>query len=415
MPTMQPIDHLFRHEYSKIVAYLTTRYGSAKIDRVEDAVQDALIKAMYVWGFQKIPDNPSAWLYRVAHNRLVDILRRENRHLGIELAPEELVVPPALTDNKDTGELPDEQLQMIFACCHPSLNDSEQIMLSLKLLCGLSVKEIANALIKREETVKKAITRGKQKFKNLGKEIAVPHGRALTKRLNRVLKVLYLLFNEGYKATSGNRLVKKDICEEAIRLAGLLNENPYCQTPELSALLALMCFSAARLDARVSDKNEMLTLADQDRSRWDRRYLEWGGQFLNQASQKEHVSAYLLEAGIAWFYVSAPSFEKTEWRPILELYDLLLKVNPSPMVALNRLVVLEKVQGPQAALTALDTLAKTEDLKKSHLFYSIRADFEAALGDIEKAQESLDMAIRLTNNVIEKKFLERKRGGLKFC
>lgn len=404
----QPLDHLFRHEYSKIVAYLTAKYGSAKIDRIEDAVQDAMVKAMQVWGFQKVPDNPSAWLYRVAGNRLIDILRRENRQVPVDHLREDITVPEALLTKSVDETLPDEQLQMIFACCHPSLKDSEQIMLCLKLLCGLSVREIANALMKNEAAAKKAITRGKQKFKLLGKEILVPQGRELRKRLDRVLKVIYLLFNEGYKATEGSRLVKKDICEDAIRLAGILHQHRSFAIPELSALLALMCFNFARLNARVTPGNELLTLPEQDRALWDQRYIDWGNKFLNQASDKEHVSTYQIEAGIAWHYISAPTFAETDWQAILDLYDLLFKVNPSPMVALNRLVVLEKVVGAHQALDELENLSGVESLKKSHIFYTIKADFEAAVGHKTEARKSLKTALGLTRNMIEVDFLRKK-------
>ena len=274
MQPKQTIDHLFRHEYGKIVAVLTARYGAAMIDRIEDAVQDALLRAMQMWGYQQPPANPSAWLYRVANNRLIDLLRRENRLDAIDRLPESPAVPPSLADPQAENAVADELLQMIFACCQPSLNPSEQIALSLKLLCGLSVKEIARALLKKEAAIKKSITRAKAKLQQMEDPLAVPRGGALQKRLEAVLQVLYLLFNEGYKSTAGDTLIKKDICEEAIRLAGILYQNPYSRTPALNALLALMCFNAARLDARVSGANELLTLADQDRGLWDDSYIE---------------------------------------------------------------------------------------------------------------------------------------------
>lgn len=405
----QSLDHLFRHEYSKIVAYLTARYGAAMIDRIEDAVQDALLRAMQVWGYQQLPKNPSAWIYRVASNRLIDVLRRENRLADFEKLPEIGFIPEELKQHStEENALSDELLQMIFACCHPSLNPSEQIALSLKLLCGLSIKEIAKSLLKKEAAIKKTVTRGKQKFKNLQDGFVIPEGAALGKRLEIVLKVLYLLFNEGYKATGGDKLIKKDICEEAIRLASMLYQNPYCKTPALNALLALMCFNAARLDARVSGANELLTLADQDRTKWDDEYIQWGIRFLEKATNDSEISAYQLEAGIAGYYVTAPSFSETNWAAILESYNILRQMNPSPVVALNRVVVLEKVQGVAAAMAELAALGKNKALENHYLFYVIKADLLSKTGNLEEAHENLKRAIKLTENIVEIGFLKEK-------
>ena len=411
MEVKTSVGHLFRHEYSKIVAFLTNKYSSYKIDLIEDAVQEALLKAMKVWGYQNIPDNPSAWLYRVANNHLIDQLRRESRSVELNI-PEDQWLDSSRADEKIPGDLGDEQLKMIFACCHPALNASDQIMLSLKLLCGLSVKEIANALLKKEDAVKKALARAKQKFKQEVGELLVPEGIELRKRLSVVLRVIYLLFNEGYKTTGGEQLTRKDICEDAIRLGAILQRNRYCDTPELNALLALMCFNAARLDARLGSGKELITLENQDRSLWDAEYILWGIHFLSRASNGVNISEYHLEAAIASFYSTAKSFRETDWESILTLYDLLIKVNRSPIVALNRLVVLEKVKGAEAALKEIQKLEKEKSLRNSYLLYSIKADFQLSLNNRKDAKQLLKQAIQLTGNIIEKKFLQKKLAGI---
>lgn len=406
------ISHLFRHEYGRIVAYLTNRYTSQKIDLIEDAVQEALLKAMRVWGYQTIPNNPSAWLYRVANNHLIDQLRRERKSVEFNLPEQSLAAPPVENEMEINDDLGDEQLKMIFACCHPAMSVTEQLILSLKLLCGLNILEISSALIKKEDAVKKAIVRAKKKFKEKVGKLTVPQGRELRKRLGVVLKVIYLLFNEGYKATEGKSLIKRDICEEAIRLAGILHRNPFCNTPELNALLALMCFNASRFDARLSPENELVTLENQDRKLWDQGYIRWGMHFLSESSYGINISEYHLEAGIASFYAIAGSFEETNWKAILTLYDLLVKVNRSPLVALNRLVVLEKVKGAKVALQEIQELEKEKSLRDNYLLYSIKADLQLSLNNRKEAGRLLKQAIGLTGNIIEKRFLENKLAGI---
>ncbi len=415
MQVNSSIDHLFRHEYGKIVSYLTARYGSKMLDRIEDAVQDALLKAMQVWAFQSVPRNPSAWLYRVANNRLIDQLRRDKRLTDFDALGDISTVPEELLSPLSGDDIADEQLKMIFACCHPAMTEGEQIMLSLKLLCGLSVREIAAALLKKEEAVKKAITRARKKFQNEVGQLSVPSGPALGGRHKVVLKVIYLLFNEGYKATSGDALIKKDICEEAIRLAGFLYRNPYCRTADLCGLLALMCFHSARFDARISKDGQLLTLKKQDRSLWDKEYMQWGTDFLNQASIGNSVSRYQLEAGIAGYHADAVSFEETNWEAILSLYDLLERINPGPMVALNRLVVVDIIHGTQNALEELHSLKSKYQLENNYMFHSIHAEFLESNSQIHEAAAALERAIHLSDNAIEMKFLEQRLKRLKDC
>jgi predicted RNA polymerase sigma factor len=306
-----------------------------------------------------------------------------------------------------SGELADYQLKMIFACCHPELSQSQQVMLSLKLLCGLSVREISRAFMKKDDSVKRIITRAKSRFRDKVGVLSVPVGSELKSRIEAVLKVLYLMFNEGYKATDGALLTKNEICEEAIRLGGILLSNPHCDTPEVNALMSLMCLSASRLNARINQDGNLCTLENQDRAKWDAESINWGLYFLKNSARGDRISQYHLEAGIASHYATAPSFDETDWQAILDLYNLLLKLNPSPFVKLNRIVVFSKIRGAEAGLREL-TASNTPSMKKNHLFYSIRSDLKAVAGLKAEALEDLRRATDLAENAVEKRFLEHK-------
>ncbi len=407
------LDHLFRYEYGKLVSLLTAKFSSQRIELIEDAVQEALLKAMQIWGYKEIPQNPSGWLYKTAKNYLIDQLRRERKSVDIEISTKKMLSEIELKDEDILSSLSDDQLKMIFACCHPSLNLTEQIMLSLKLIGGLGLSEIANALMKNEEAVKKAITRAKQKFKEKVGELAIPEGRELFDRLEAVLKVIYLIFNEGYKATEGETLIKKDICDEAIRMALILHNNDICDTAELNALLALMFFNASRFDARLDENGKLLTLDKQNYSLWKQNYIEQGLQFLNNSSRGTSISEYHIEAVIASIYSTSNSFEETNWEAILRLYNVLLDINPSPIIKLNRLVVLEKVNGTNEALSQITELEKDGEISNNYLLYTIKADFQKTLGNINEARELLKKAIELNDNSIEKNFLINKLESIK--
>lgn len=397
------IDHLFRHHYSRIVALLAGKYSTAHIDLIEDAVQEALLKAMQVWSYQQMPGNPTGWLYRVANNKLIDQLRKLQRRrplAGIEFQ---------LSDFPDAHEpSEDARLKMIFACCHPELKSSQQIMLCLKLLCGFSIREIAHALMVNEETVKKTITRAKKKFKNNVGSLALPESKLLPGRLDVVCKVLYLMFNEGYKASAGNQLIKNSIYQDAIWLAELLPRQPFCNTPEVNALLAMMYFKASRFKARSGPNGELITLARQNRKLWDAFYIEKGVDYLSKSAHGVKLSQYHLEAGIASYYSLAADFGSTDWVNILQLYNKLFQMTRSPVVALNRVVVLEKVHGSEAAFAELETLEQHAQLRKNHLLYAIKADLEVARGNPAVGAMLLRQAADLATNAVEKNFLLNK-------
>ncbi len=406
------IDHLFRYEYGKIVSLLTAKFSSNRIELIEDAVQEALLKAMRIWAYKEIPQNPTGWLYKTAKNYLIDQLRRENKSVDIETSTKKMLSEIDLKDEDILSSLSDDQLKIMFACCHPSLNPGEQIMLSLKLIGGLGLSEIANALMKKEDAVKKAITRAKQKFKNKVGKLIIPEGKELLNRLEVVLKVIYLIFNEGYKATDGESLIKRDICDEAIRMALILHSNEMCDTPELNALLALMFFNISRFDARLDESGNLVTLDKQNRALWNRDYIEQGLQFLNRSSRGTNISEYHIEAVIASIHSTSKSFEQTNWEAIVKLYDLLIEINPSPIIKLNRLVVVEKVNGAEEALKQILELEKNGEFSNNYLFYAIQADIQKSLGNFKLSKNLLEKAIELNDNTIEKTFLISKLKSL---
>lgn len=401
------LDHLFRHEYGRLVSLFTNRYSSNLIDKIEDAVQEALYKAAKVWSYQEMPENPSAWLYRVANNQLIDFLRKDNKNADWEHHEASII-------EKETTELElpeeksivDDQLRMIFACCHPAMKPIEQLMLSLKLLCGLSIREIARALLKNEEATKKAITRAKKKFKEEVGDLTVPSDDEIESRLSLVLQVIYLLFNEGYKATEGDKLIKTELCEEAIRLGFLLTNEPNCDKGELQALISMMLFKAARFPARMDVNGNLLTLENQDRKLYDQEYIKWGWDFLRQSSKHEATSAYQLEAAISAYYTTAKTYEVTNWKTILGLYSSLVKIKPIPVVQMSRVVVLSKVEGAARALEVMESIEP--EIKGNQSFHALKADLYAEVEDWSNARLFLQKAIAQARNITERRFLEKK-------
>ncbi len=404
--THTTVDHLFRHEYGKLISFLTAKLGSSHIDIIEDSVQDALYKAMQLWSYQDTPKEPGKWLYRTAYNSIIDVLRRNSK--SVEFNPD--LLPIEMISVTEEYSLPshieDEQLKMIFACCHPSMKEGEQIMLSLKLLCGFSNKEISRALLKAPEAVKKALTRAKQKFKTEIGELLLPTNKEITNRIDSVLKVVYLLFNNGYTAFNGETVLKKDVCEDAMRLIGILYENELTNTPKTKAVFALMCFNFSRFDARVDINGNLLTLENQNRDLWDNDLIQLGLLFLNQSASGNEFSNYHLEAGIAREYVISNDFNSINWKNILKIYDILLHNTNNSSVALNRLVVLEKTEGSKLALQEIRQLDESLYLK-NHLYYSIKGDFEKK-NSKSTYKATLKQAISLTENKKEKEFLRLK-------
>jgi len=406
------IENLFRYEYGKIIAVLVNKFGPSHLESIEDAVQDALLKAMQVWGYKDVPDNPTSWLFQVAKNGFIDKLRREKKFLikedfqndGKRSDPIEVPMENTISDS---------QLKMIFACCHPSLSLDYQIVLSLKLIGGFGNKEIANAMLKKEETVAKSFTRAKKQLKTKITTMDIPLEMGLRSRMSIVLKVIYLMFSEGYAPSSGAFIIKKDICLEAIRLAILLSENKFCNLPNVHALIALMCFHAARFEARVDEYLDLVDLENQDRKKYNRDLIYIGIQHLEEASTEvQSPSSYHLEAAVSYYHCIAKSFKDTDWTSILRLYDLQLQRQHSPIVQLNRIVAYFKVHGAEKAIIELNKFKIANNDVRNALFYALQAELFFNLNDRKGAKETLKKAIYLTKNELEKRHLKKKLNKL---
>jgi RNA polymerase sigma factor (sigma-70 family) len=406
----QLVDHLFRHESGKMIAVLSRLLGLQNIEVAQDIVQDTLLQAMSTWGYKAIPDNPSAWLYRVAKNKAIDFLRREKRFHEISpqysyLLQSEYTLSSTVNNMFLENEIQDSQLRMIFACCHPAITEESQIALTLKTLCGLSVNEIAKAFLTTEETIAKRIYRAKEKIKSEKIELEVPQSNELSSRVDSVLKSLYLLFNEGYKSSNPDKLIREDLCEEALRLCLLVTQNSLTSFPRSKALLALMCFQASRFDARLDDKNNIILLKHQDRSKWNRSLMSKGFELMEEATEPFEVSTYHLEAAIASQHASARSFEQTNWKSIYHLYEMLYQLHPNPVVAMNKAIASAYAISKQ---NALDELHQIKGLENHHLYYATLGEIYFDLENKTEAKKFFTKALELTSSSYEQQLLLSK-------
>src|SRR5262245_24491364 len=382
-----------------MVSYLTRVFGLGRLELAEDVVQDALCRALETWSLHGLPDNPSAWLMRVARNRAIDLVRRDEQFrffipelvhlLKHREAPAEM---PAFEK-----EIQDDQLRMMFSCCHPELSIDAQVTLILKTLCGFSVSEIAHALLTTEDAIEKRLGRARKLFRLSGTLVDV-NASEISDRLESVYQAIYLLFNEGYHGSQSEQTVREDLCFEAIRLALLLSEHPEGEKPRTHALLALLCFHAARLHGRVDDDGALIQLEMQDRSKWDHDLIGRGFYFLEQASTGDVLSEYHLEAGIASLHCSAPTYEKTDWAKILELYDSLYRMKPSPIVSLNRAVAAGKALGPEQGLAELLKLSDAVRLKDYPFYPAAQGEFHLLAHRPAEAAKHFEKAVKLARS-----------------
>jgi RNA polymerase sigma-70 factor (ECF subfamily) len=410
--TRELVEHLFRHQAGRMLATITHVFGLANLDLAEEVVQEALVGALRHWPFQGIPDNPRAWLLRAARNKALDLLRRQNSLRGreheLEQRLQERQARLEVAEVPNDGELADEQLAMIFACCAPALPPDSRVALTLKAVSGFSVAEIARAFLAEEPTIAQRLVRAKRRIREAGITLALPSLDELPGRLDSVLQVLYLVFNEGYGAHAGEDLVREDLCGEAIRLAQLLASRPDTGLPKVHALLALFYLQAARLDTRVDAGGNLLLLADQERSQWDQRLLALGVSQLEPAAQGGELSEYHLQAAIAAVHATSPSTAQTNWPRLLALYDQLLALALSPVVALNRAIAQSMVDGPEAALASLDALSGEAALKNYRLLPAVRADFLRRLGRTAEAAACYHQALTYPCTEPERRFLLRR-------
>jgi RNA polymerase sigma-70 factor (ECF subfamily) len=393
-----------------MVSVLSRVFGLADLQLAEDIVSESMYKALAEWPFHGVPDNPSAWLYRVAKNKVIDEIRKNKRQkeLSVNVSRQALLeynISQKIDELFLDTEIEDSQLRMMFACCHPDIPLESQIALTLKTLCGFGAKEIAKAFLSTEETINKRLVRARQKLRDEHISLEVPTGNALSERLQAVYKTIYLLFNEGYNSSVSNELIHKDVCFEAMRLCVLLMNNAVTNLPETKALLALMCFHAARLDTRVDSEGCLILLKDQDRSKWDRELMQRGFSLLNQSSIGNEMSVYHIEAAILAVHCQAKSYEQTDWQAISRMYDALFVLNGSPVALLNKAVVTAQMEGAEKAIAEIENL---ELLDNYYLYYAVLGELYMQSGDKGKAKEFLLKAKALTASIAEGLLLDKK-------
>lgn len=408
------VDHLFRHESGRLIAVLTRVLGSFNLELAEDVVQDALAEAITHWTYKGIPDNPEGWIFSVAKNIALNILKREkykHQYLqeAVSLLQTEQVRNQSLEHLFTEQEIRDGQLRMIFTCCHPSVSVDSQIALTLKSLCGFSISEIAKAFLSSDETINKRLVRARRMIRENRITFEVPAGKELEARLEAVLKTIYLLFNEGYSASEGDRIIRYDLCAEAIRLAEIIVSHPAIQRKtNVFALLALMLLNASRFEARQNSEGELTELAKQNRVLWSQEMINKGIEYLNKATGYGTVSQYHILAAISAHHCTASSDESTDWKSILALYDNLLQINDSVIVILNRAVAVSKVFGTEQAIKELKKLEDNRLLKNYSYYYFTLGEFFFMKKDPSNAISHFEKALSLTENQPEINLLHKK-------
>jgi RNA polymerase sigma factor (sigma-70 family) len=396
-----------------MIAALTRVFGVQNLALAEDVVQDAFCRALEVWKFRGLPDNPSAWLLATAKNRAIDALRRDRttRTYAPEvgrLLESEWTLKPAMEELFGPQALKDDLLRMMFSCCHPRLAEEAQVALMLHILCGFSIGEVAAAFLATSGAIEKRITRAKKVLAGSQRLFDVSNASDVADRLPAVLRALYLLFNEGYHGASAESAVRADLCEEAIRLVDVLLEHPAAGTPAAHALAALMHLHAARLPARLDDGGGLHAFADQDRSKWNRARVARGQALLERSAKGAEVTAYHLEAAIAWYHAAAPRAEETDWKSIVALYDTLLQLQPSPVVALNRAIAVAQFAGPARGLVEIRAIPDVERLARYPFYPAALGELESRRGQFATARQHFQAALSLARNPTERRFYSQR-------
>ena len=406
MQEKELIPHLFKTEYRKIISVLCKLFGIAHIEIAEDIVNDTFLLASETWGLKGIPEEPTAWLYFVAKNKTRDYFKRTkifNEKISNDLKHNQSTSYELELDLSEEN-INDSQLQMLFAVCNPINSNELQIALALRILCGFGVEEISNALLCSKDTINKRLYRAKTALRENNIDLSFPSNSSLENRLDNVLSILYLLFNEGYYSSTSSNSLSKDLCLEAMRLLYILTENEKTNVPRANALMALFCFHSSRFDARLDQSGQQVIYKEQDKTKWDAELIQKGETYLRYSAKSEQISKYHLEAGIAFWHSRIKVAEKDKWNNILQLYNRLLQIEYSPITALNRTYALAMAESKETALKE----ALKIDLKKNHLYHSLLAELYNGI-DPKKQTEHLDLAIKLAKNENDKLFLISKR------
>jgi RNA polymerase sigma-70 factor (ECF subfamily) len=409
------LEHLFRHQVGRVVAHLARVLGPARLDLAEESMQEAMLRALQAWPYQGIPENPGAWLFRVAHNAAIDSLRRGRfleQNSGAVLA--ELTRATFVVSGEPGFEeqLRDDELRMIFMCCHPEIPRDARVALSLKTVGGFSVREIASAFLADDAAIAQRLVRAKRQLREQHVTLDLPAASDLDQRLDSALETIYFIFNEGYAAHEGEDLIRRDLCFEALRLGRLLAASSMAP-PRVHALVAVMALQAARLPARIDEAGDLILLEDQDRSRWDQRLIAEGFHHFDLSIAGDHISEYHVQAAIAATYTQAANLRSIDWPAILELYDQLLAISgASPVVALNRAVAVAKVHGPAEALAEIEPLRDNPQLRDYYLLLAVRGHLLEELGRRDEAAACWRAALECRCSEPERRFLRHKLAGV---
>lgn len=398
-----------------MIAVLTRIFGLENATTAEDVVQETLLQALNVWKFKGIPENPVAWLYRVAKNKAIDVIRKNKYSSAFDFSDQEkqlltseYTIGIAIDHFWQEDSIKDDLLRMMFSCCHPDLSPENQITFILKILCSFSTAEIAKTFLCPEDTISKRLYRTKTFFRENKVQFEIPSVAEIKKRTGVVLNAIYLLFNEGYNSTHNEELVRKDLVEEALQLGKWLTEHPHTRLPEVFALMALMCFHTARNDGRLSPEGEIILLPMQDRTKWNTALIAEGNDYMNRAATGNEISAYHFEAAIAYEHCIAQTFNDTNWNRILELYEWLCRLSSSPISELNKAVAVMQVKGPEQAFAALEAIKDRKALESFYLYNGLLGELYFRLGNTEKAKHYLKLSITQTRSEKEKKLLRQK-------
>lgn len=414
----QLVDNLFRREWGKLVSVLTKLFGPQNLQLAEDVVQETLLKALDTWKINGLPENPSAWLFTAARNKAIDVLRRQKtQHQYAKsitpLLQSEYTLLPTVKEFVNDAHIEDDQLKMMFVCCHPQLSAEAQVAVILKTLCGFSVSEIAKAFVTNYDTIEKRLYRARQSLKENNVSFELPPKAELDQRIENVLTAVYLLFNEGYSSTHHEDLIRNDLVQESIRLAELISKSKLVNTGSAHALLSLIHFTASRTDARLDKEGNILLLKEQDRSKWNREMMGKAISHLQSSAVSENLSRYHIEAGIAFEHAKAVTYDETNWQNILHYYDVLLKILPSPVVALNRAIVIGELHGATEAINTIESIENINLLKKYYLLPTTLGELYRKLNQNDKALTYFEEALLLTQSAAVKKLIQQKIEALK--